>query len=107
MIKRLTFCVLSSGLLASVAMATDPFYINDGVVSVIQPPQTAPQIDAVNFVNNGIFNITNLNSVFLNPPLPFETWNTLNYSNRNRMMGDSGWQFDYFDSTHSVWRRAV
>ena len=82
----------------SQALATDAFYINDGVVSVVQPPQYAPQIDATNFVNNGIFNITNLNRAGLNPPLPFETWNTLNYSNRNRMTGDSGWRFDYYNS---------
>src|SRR5437867_1396402 len=49
-------------LLPSSAHATSDFYINDGIVSVTSPPTDPPQIDATNFVNNGIFAITNLSS---------------------------------------------
>ena len=74
-------------------------YINNGIVSIISPPQLLPEIDASNFVNNGTFFITNLNATSLfQPPLPFQSWNTRNWTNSNRMMGDSGFRFDYFDT---------
>ncbi len=106
--KRLTtlilFCLLAVPM---VQATTSPFYINNGVVSIIAPPQIAPVIDATTFVNNGLFNITNANGFGVTAPPPFETQNTLNYSNRNSMTGYSGWRFDYFDSNAGVSRRAA
>ena len=59
----------------------------------------SPQIDATTFINNGTFFITNLYSDNLfQPPLPYETWDTLNWTNANRMAGDTGFRFDYFSS---------
>jgi hypothetical protein len=74
-------------------------YINNGVVSILSPPQSLPEIDASNFVNNGTFFVTNLNATSLfQPPLPFQSWNTRNWTNSNRMVGDPGFSFDYFDT---------
>lgn len=95
--KRLLLWILLSVLVAPLALATTN-YINNGVVSVISPPMIAPQIDASNFVNNGTFYITNVYGNTVQPPLPYETWNTRNWTNANRMAGDSGFRFDYFDS---------
>ena len=95
--KRLLLVNVLSVLMVSIALATTD-YINNSTVSVISPPQIAPQIDASNFVNNGFFFITNLYSDTVRPPLPYESWNTRNWTNANRMAGDSGFRFDYFDS---------
>ena len=98
--KRLLLLISLSLLGAPLAMATTD-YINYGVVSVVCPPGVPPQIDASNFVNYGTFQITNLNVdplYYYLPPDPYETWNTRNYTNFNRILGDSGYKFDYFDS---------
>ncbi len=96
--KRLLLTSFFSAFVVHMALATTN-YVNNGVVSVISPPQILPTIDASNFVNNGTFYITNLNNdTQFQPPLPFESWNTRNWTNSNRMAGDSGFRFDYFDS---------
>src|ERR1035437_6287813 len=96
--KRLLLWILLGSLASPLALATTN-YINNGTVSFTSPPQTPPQIDASNFVNNGIFYITNnvLTSEF-QPPAPYQSWNTRNWTNANRMAGDSGFRFDYYDS---------
>jgi hypothetical protein len=58
-------------------------FINNGTT-------TTPQIDAVNFINNGTFNADTTGF----SGLPFETADTLNYTNTGSMSGDSGWLFD-------------
>jgi hypothetical protein len=96
--KRLLLANLLTVLIVPAGLATTT-YINNGTVSIISPPQIIPSIDASNFVNNGTFNIVNNNSVNqFQPPLPYETWNTRNWTNSNRMTGDPGFKFDYFDS---------
>src|SRR5207302_2027162 len=100
--KRLLLSVFASVLLASGASASTDFYINNGVVNVTGPAAAAPQIDAVNFVNTGLFIITNqAQSSLDSPPLPFQTWDTLNWTNRNLIGGDPGFRFDFFDSASS------
>src|SRR5438477_10637816 len=59
-------------------------YENTG--TVMAPPAIPPNIDALNFVNRGqfIINFTNNTIPFSAPPIgaaPYETQNTLNYSN--------------------------
>lgn len=71
---------------SSVPAQTVPFYINDAVVQA--PPGIPPQIDALNFVNNGTFNIQSLFS-----SLPYATANTVNFTNRGTMAGSSGFSF--------------
>src|ERR1035437_1014554 len=96
--KRLLLWILLTVLVAPLALATTN-YINNTTVSIMSPPQVAPQIDASNFVNNGIFFITNVYlSTGVQPPPPYQSWNTRNWTNANRMAGDSGFRFDYFDS---------
>jgi hypothetical protein len=96
--KRILLSALLSVLPSTLALATTN-YINNSTVSILAPPQFAPQIDASNFVNNGIFYITNLyNTALVQPPMPYQSWNTRNWTNANRMAGDSGFRFDYYDS---------
>ena len=95
--KRLLLSSVLSAWAVPLALATTN-YINTGSVSILSPPQIAPQIDASNFVNYGTFYITNEYSDTVQPPLPYESWNTRNWTNANRMAGDSGFRFDYFDS---------
>ena len=71
--------------------AADAFYINNGTITF------PPQIDAVNFVNNGVFNISTVlpDPLFVTEPSPpFITANTRNFTNNGSLFGTPGWQFD-------------
>jgi hypothetical protein len=106
--KRLLFSIFAGVLLAPWALASTDYYINNGVVNVTGPAAAAPQIDAVNFVNTGLFIITNQNQNSpVSPPLPFQTWDTLNWTNRNLIGGDPGFRFDFFDSSSSLDRMSA
>jgi hypothetical protein len=98
--KRLLPAALSGILLARVALATTSLnFINTGVFSYVSPPQASPQIDANTFINYGFFSVSNLNPTsFISPVLPFESWNTFNYTNYNLIFGDPGFRFDLYDS---------
>ncbi len=65
------------------ARGTDAVYENFGFVG------TPPDIDATTFINHGTFNIV--------PPTlaPFETQNTLNYTNKGTMTSFGGWRFEH------------
>ena len=85
-------CRLLSGLagllvVAGASARTDTYYVNDGVVN------TPPQIDALNFLNNGTFS-------FLIGSLsqPYQTANTITFTNRGLMDCDSGFRFDKFST---------
>src|SRR5262245_46212929 len=81
------FCLLGNVR----TQAADAFYINNGTVTF------PPQIDAVNFVNNGIFSISTIlpDPLFVTEPSPpFMTANTLNFTNTGSLLGTPGWQFD-------------
>ncbi|MFN7137891.1 MAG: hypothetical protein ACK4UN_00975 [Limisphaerales bacterium] len=82
--KKPLFSLSISLLSATVALAqTADFYINNGVVT------TPTTIDARNFVNNGTFYATN---GFITQQ--YNTFNTLNYTNRGRMESRVGFRFD-------------
>ncbi|HWQ92497.1 MAG TPA: hypothetical protein VN673_12565 [Clostridia bacterium] len=100
--KRLELSIVLSLLAAPLAPAATDTFNNNGVFSYVFPPSPAPQIDARNFVNRGYFAVTNIwpTSLFA-PSLPYETYNTLNYTNYNLMLGDSGFRFDFFNSATS------
>jgi hypothetical protein len=55
---------------------------------------TPPQINAVTFVNQSIFEVVDRNA----QPMPYQTMNTLNFRNEltGRMAGNPGFRFDYF-----------
>jgi hypothetical protein len=72
-------------LAPAAAMATPTqFYINPANVLVT----SQVQIDAVNFINHGSFNIGTF------PYIPFETFDTLNYTNDGTMLASPGWRFN-------------
>src|SRR5258706_3681475 len=107
--KRLLLSVFAGAMLANWASASpDSFYLNTGNINRTAPPDNAPQIDAFNFINTGVFIITNLFQYSLvSPPLPFQTWDTLNWTNRNLIAGDPGFRFDFFDSASSLDRMSA
>ena len=79
-------------------------YINNGTITA--PPDPIPQIDATNFINNGLFNLalednafsTNVgvfgtivvNAIFT----PYDFSDVLTYSNRGIMTDDTGFLFN-------------
>jgi hypothetical protein len=65
-------------------MGTDQLYYNNG--TIISPPQPMPQIDALNFLNDGTFDLFTT--------LPFDTSSTLNFTNNGTMIGSVGFRFD-------------
>src|SRR5438552_1053324 len=70
---------------------TLPIYINSA--PLIAPPATAPQIDARIWVNQALFDVTSLVNFTL--PVPFESQNTLFFTNASLtfMNGDPGFRF--------------
>jgi hypothetical protein len=74
------FVLLCLILIPFVTVATDSIAIFTG--EVVNPP---PQVDATNFLNEGTWDIST--------PAPFETANTLNYTNEGSMVGSVGWSF--------------
>ena len=71
--------------------ATVPIYINSS--PLIAPPAIPPQIDARAWVNRSTFDVTTLGS--FNLPIPFESQNTLFFTNAplTLMNGDPGFRF--------------
>jgi hypothetical protein len=78
------FCVVCGAAMAQTAL----YYENDGVVNC--PPEVAPQVDALNFINRGVFNVTFTNAT-LNSQL-FDTANTVNFTNYGTMFGGAGFE---------------
>jgi hypothetical protein len=74
------------------ALATDPLYQNDSVLNYTIPGNPPPTIDATNFVNNNSFTV-NWETLGINTPL-FETEDTVNYTNNDLMVSDTGFRFD-------------
>lgn len=77
-----------STFVAIVAQATDSSYINNGATVGVPP-----QIDATNFINNALFYPQGLS-------LPFDTQNTLNWTNRGVMESAgavSGFDLEFID----------
>jgi hypothetical protein len=85
-------CLLAA-LFASSAQATIGTYVSPATVNA--PPGIPPQVDATNFVNNGVWNIETFVSGFSYPATPYQTANTLNYTNTGTMNSSIGWEFDY------------
>ena len=85
--KRLLFsCAVALVLASGAAKAQTTFsndttfyYINNGTI-------ITPQIDAINFINNGLF----VADTF---PLPFETSSTKNWTNNQTMTAQLGFRF--------------
>ena len=75
---------LAGWLLLAVVGAARPATVYDNEAVVQCPPQIAPQVDATTFFNNNQFIINFTNYSFTPPypsPLPYETSDTLNYTN--------------------------
>jgi hypothetical protein len=80
------------GLLLALVARAQPAdtWVNWGVITA--PPDVAPQIDALNFVNSNSISIIFTN--FTTNPELFDTSDTLNFTNVGFMSSDAGWQFD-------------
>ena len=99
--KRHILIGLAGLAMVSVASgATSASYVNNSVL--ISPPATLPVVDATNFINNSAFIDNGLNLLVINTSLqevqPYETANTLNYTNYGVLGSLAGFQFDYFNT---------
>ncbi len=104
--KRIFLSVIAGLLLVpavSHGAAATPVYHNSGVVSATYP-EIGPRIDATTFINSGSFGISNYfdfyifgtrQNLYWYWEYPYETWNTLNYTNYGIMAGLPGFRFDY------------
>lgn len=81
---RTCWLALLASLWAASGRSADPVYENFGLVT--EPPQ----IDAVTFINRGIWDIATL--------YPFETQNTRSFTNFGSMTGSVGFRFDRVSS---------
>ena len=81
-----TLCTLLVGGSAELR-ATEALYQNDGTINSTQAP---PQIDALAFVNNGSMTLQTFSS-------PYETRNTLNYTNYGTITALPGITFETID----------
>src|SRR5438045_3621199 len=72
------------------AWAADPIFINDSAIN--SPPDTAPVIDAVAWINRAVFNLITVSSGI---PLAYESQHTLFFTNTagGVMNGDPGFRF--------------
>ena len=91
---------------------TSTFYENNGLFQA--PPAIPPNIDAVTFLNSGrfIINFTNSTIPLLPPPAglpPYETQNTVNYSNffGKLMSCNTGFRLENYNSQTSQRQRAL
>jgi hypothetical protein len=83
MLRLIWAMAMASGFAAMAAPS--PIYENYGVVTNV------PQVDAVTFVNYGVFSVSS--------QLPYETQNTLNFTNRGIMQGNPGFRLENVSST--------
>src|SRR5947207_7521351 len=81
--------------------ATSPIFINDS--AIVSPPVETPAIDATAWVNRSVFNITAVNGSGV--PLPFESQNTLFFTNTpgGVMFGNPGFRWFYNVGTEKLW----
>jgi hypothetical protein len=95
--KRLLLAgLMSVALLPGMSNAAPTTFINNGTYNFENDSlHSTPPIDAVTFINNGTFTAYTT--------LPFETANTLNFTNNGTMTSGIGWLFD--DSPASVGQR--
>lgn len=90
-------CKFAVGLLSLVAAhlglaQTSLFYENNGIVKVPEYG-VAPNIDAINFINNNYFDIQGIET----GGRPYYTAHTINYTNNGTMISDVGFLFETFD----------
>lgn len=88
---------LMLGLVARPVVATDSIIAPVG--DYIAPPKIPLQVDATNFVINNYFSINFTN--FFQPQL-YTTDNTLNFTNNGSIVGNTGFQFDWFGKTNAL-----
>lgn len=103
LMKRQILIGLASLSMVSVALGvTDPAFINNNVLifDSFNPP---PQIDASNFVNNAAFIDNSFNSLFV---IPYETANTVNYTNYGVLGALEGFRFDTYNPQTALYSRA-
>src|ERR1043166_3063442 len=80
------FLSLCSALTVS---AADAYFFND--TDLVSPPANAPVINAYAWVNRALFDVTTVNGSGLE--LPYESQNTLFFTNLASMIGNPGFRF--------------
>src|ERR1035438_1406318 len=99
--KRQILSGLAGLAMVTVALGrTDPSYVNN-TVQIFNI--AAPNIDATNFINNSAFIINSFSSF---NPAPYETRNTVNYTNFGVLGSLEGFRFDTWNPTTSRYTNA-
>ncbi len=91
-VKQFSMRMTKSGLTVGVLLflslgnlrAVDAIYENFGM------PTSTPQINAITFINHGLFSVSSI--------LPYDTQNTLHFSNFGIMVGEPGFRFDFVNA---------
>src|ERR1051326_939970 len=78
---------------------TAPIFINN--TPTTSPPDETPAIDATAWVNHALFDITAVNGSGI--PLPYESQNTLFFTNTAPMVGNPGFRFFYNAGPSRLW----
>ncbi|MDB6125896.1 MAG: hypothetical protein JWQ71_4889 [Pedosphaera sp.] len=101
--RTLFLCLVGLSFITEGFAQPSATYLNSGTFSA--PPLIPPTIDATNFVNTGFFNIsyTNISSAI---PL-FETSDTLNFTNKGVITGNTGFRFNTAPSSSGQRRMAA
>src|SRR5437667_660536 len=92
--RLLLFCFLGLGLLPPAGVAADALYLNTGTVNT-------PQVDAITFVNKGLFQAFS--------SIPYESQDTLYFTNTvgtfsgsGTMIGSPGFRFNTDSSVNGT-----
>jgi hypothetical protein len=99
--KQILVGLLSLAVLLPAFGRVDSSWVNNIVLSC--PPETPPNIDALLFINNGIFSVDLIN---VGSSAPFATADTLSFTNNGIMDSATGFRLDNFDRASSSYRSA-
>jgi hypothetical protein len=101
--KRLILTGLAGLAVVTAALGrTDPSFVNNNIL--IFPPGVPPMIDASNFINNSAFIDNTFNSLLT---VPYETANTVNYTNFGVLGAVEGFRFDTFNTQTALYTNAA
>lgn len=96
--KRLSILLLLCGVFLPAALArppkptpVSPVFIND---QPLVPPTVPPQVDALTFINQSIFVVSNDFLFIPFRPTPYEAQSVVNWNNNGTMIGLPGFNFE-------------
>ena len=101
--KRSILTGLAGLAVVTVALGQTVPVFDNSLIS-IYPPGVPPQIDATTFFNSSVFIDNTFNSLFT---VPYETANTVNYTNLGVLASLDGFRFDTFNTQTALYTNAA